>query len=67
MDFHEQLRHLKHEYYGELEASCQDDQASRLTDPDKADAFPSFYDWLIQRRGFNRHQLSAHGIARDEE
>lgn len=66
MNFQETLQHLRHEYYGELEASCQDAQASRLTDPDKAAAFPSFYDWLIQR-GFNRHQLSAHGVGRDEE
>jgi len=61
------LRNLQHEYYAELAAQCQDDQASRLTDPKKADAFPSFYDWLIQRKKFNRHQLSAYGIGRDEE
>ena len=67
MDFQERLKLLKFEYHAELAAQCQDDQASRLTDPVKADAFPPFYDWLIQRRGFNRYQLSAHGVGRDEE
>lgn len=65
MEWQEMLQHLRLEYHGQIAAQCQDDQASRLIDLDKADAFPSFYDWLLRR--FNRWQLSARGVGRDIE
>lgn len=66
MDFQEMLRHMRHEYHATMAATCQDDQASRLLDPDKVAKFPTFYDYLL-RRGFSRQELSAHGIGRDVE
>jgi hypothetical protein len=64
MLFKDLLKNLKFDYYAEMAAQCQDDQASRLVDAQKAAQFPTFYKYL-QQRGINRHQLSAHGIGKD--
>jgi hypothetical protein len=66
MEWQETMRHLRFQYHGEMAAQCQNSQASRLLDSNKAAKFPTFYDWLLWR-GFNRWQLSARGIGRDIE
>ena len=66
MDFQETLRHIRHEYHSIIAATCQDEQASNLLDPEKVARFPTFYYFLL-RKGYSRQELSAHGIGRDVE
>ena len=63
MPFEELLENLRFEYYAIMAATCQDDQMSSLLDHAKVEKFPAFYEFLLSR-GFNRWQLSAHGIGK---